>query len=108
MVFIDAKLTLGLLISTLAKTQFQAMRMTFFFFLPSILLLGFMFPFDGMPHLAQLLADVLPLTHFVRLVRGILLRGAGLADMTPEIYALLGFMVVTLILATMRFKKRLD
>ncbi|MGV6816049.1 MAG: ABC transporter permease [Thiotrichales bacterium] len=108
LIFIAANLTLGLLISTLAKTQFQAMQMTFFFFLPSILLSGFMFPFDGMPRPAQWLAEFLPLTHFVRLIRGILLRGASLFDMTPEIYALLMFMTVTLILAVLRFKKRLD
>ncbi len=82
--------------------------MTFFFFLPSILLSGFMFPFDGMPRAAQLLAEFLPLTHFVRPIRGILLRGAALGELAPEIYALLGFMGVALVLATLRLKKRLD
>ncbi len=77
LLFIAANLTLGLLISTLAQTQFQAMQMTIFFFLPSILLSGFMFPFDGMPRAAQYIAELLPLTHFVRLIRGIMLRGAG-------------------------------
>ncbi len=108
LVFIAASLTLGLLISTVAKTQFQAMQMTFFFFLPSILLSGFMFPFDGMPRLAQGIAEVLPLTHFVRLVRGIVLRGADLAQMRAEIYALGAFFAVTLVLAVLRFHKRLD
>ncbi len=108
LVFIAANLTLGLVVSTLAKTQFQAMQMTFFFFLPSILLSGFMFPFDGMPRAAQWLAELLPLTHFVRLIRGILLRGAALGDLTGEILALLAFMAVTLAVATLRFKKRLD
>jgi len=108
LVFIAANLTLGLLISTLAKTQFQAMQMTFFFFLPSILLSGFMFPFDGMPRIAQYLAEFLPLTHFVRLIRGIMLRGAELGQLLPDLYALLAFMAVTLILAALRFKKRLD
>ena len=108
LVFIAANLTLGLLISTLARTQFQAMQMTFFFFLPSILLSGFMFPFDGMPRIAQYIAELLPLTHFVRLIRGIMLRGAELGQLLPDLYALLAFMTVTLLLAVVRFKKRLD
>ena len=108
LVFIAASLALGLLISTLAKTQFQAMQMTFFFFLPSILLSGFMFPFDGMPRAAQLLAELLPLTHFVRMVRGIMLRGAGLGELLPEIQALLLFFAIVLALAMFRFHKRLD
>jgi len=108
LVFIAASLTLGLLISTLAKTQFQAMQMTFFFFMPSILLSGFMFPFDGMPRVAQQIAEILPLTHFVRLVRGIVLRGADLGQMSQEIWALAAFFAVTLALAMMRFHKRLD
>ena len=108
LVFIAANLTLGLLISTLAKTQFQSMQMTFFFFLPSILLSGFMFPFDGMPRIAQYIAEILPLTHFVRLILGIMLRGAELGQLLPDLYALLAFMAVTLLLAVLRFKKRLD
>lgn len=108
LVFIAASLALGLLISNLARSQFQAMQMTFFFFLPSILLSGFMFPFDGMPRPAQLIAEVLPLTHFVRMVRGIMLRGAGLAELVPEIQALLLFFVVVMTLAVLRFHKRLD
>ena len=80
LIFIAASLSLGLLISTLAQNQFQAMQMTFFVFLPSILLSGFMFPFDGMPRFAQRIAEVLPLTHFVRIIRGIMLRGATLAE----------------------------
>ncbi|CAI8782080.1 ABC transporter permease [Methylocaldum szegediense] len=108
LVFIAANLTMGLVISTLAKTQFQAMQTTFFFFLPSILLSGFMFPFDGMPRAAQYIAELLPLTHFVRLIRGIMLRGAGLWEMAPEIRALLAFTLVTLSAAMLRFKKRLD
>jgi ABC-2 type transport system permease protein len=105
--FITANLMLGLVISTLAKTQFQAMQMTFFFFLPSILLSGFMFPFDGMPKAAQYIAETLPLTHFVRLIRGIVLRGAELNQMMPDLYALFLFAAITLILAITRFKKRL-
>jgi ABC-2 type transport system permease protein len=107
-VFIAANLTMSRVISTLAKTQFQAMQTTFFFFLPSILLSGFMFPFDGMPRAAQYIAELLPLTHFVRLIRGIMLRGAGLWEMAPEIRALLAFTLVTLSAALLRFKKRPD
>jgi ABC-2 type transport system permease protein len=108
LVFIAANLTLGLLISTLAKTQFQAMQMTFFFFLPSILLSGFMFPFDGMPRAARYIAELLPLTHFVRLIRGIMLRGAELGMLLGELRALAIFLLVTLTLAALRFRKRLD
>jgi len=108
LLFIAANLSLGLVISTAVQNQFQAMQMTFFFFMPSILLSGFMFPFDGMPRPAQLFAELLPLTHFVRLIRGIMLRGAGLFELIPEMRALLIFMVVTLTLATLRFRKRLD
>ncbi|MEX2131206.1 MAG: ABC transporter permease [Pseudohongiellaceae bacterium] len=108
LIFIATNLSLGLLISTTAKTQFQAMQMTFFFFLPSILLSGFMFPFDGMPPAAQAIAEVLPLTHFNRLIRGIILRGADIGSMNAEVLALLAFMGVTLTLAIARFSKRLD
>ncbi len=106
--FIAACLALGLLISTIAQTQFQAMQMAFFIFLPSILLSGFMFPFDGMPKLAQQIAEYLPLTHFVRLIRGVMLRGADLHDLIAEIYALILFAGVALTIAMLRFKKRLD
>ncbi len=106
--FIGASLTLGLLISTLARTQFQAMQLTLFLFLPSILLSGFMFPFDGMPVIAQWIAEGLPLTHFVRLARGIILRGASVAEMLMEIQALLIFFVIAITLAVLRFNKRLD
>jgi ABC-2 type transport system permease protein len=106
--FIAANLSLGLVVSTLAKTQFQAMQTTFFFFLPSVLLSGFMFPFDGMPRAAQYFAEGLPLTHFVRLTRGIMLRGAGLSELLPEVAALLVFMSIMLSVAVLRFRKRLD
>jgi len=105
---IAANLSLGLLISTLAQSQFQAMQMTFFFFLPSILLSGFMFPFAGMPKAAQYIAEVLPLTHFVRIIRGVMLRGADLAHMLPDLRALFIFTAITLTLAVLRFHKRLD
>lgn len=103
-----ANLALGLLISTRARSQFQAMQMTLFLFLPSILLSGFMFPFAGMPQPVQWLAEVLPLTHFLRLVRGIMLRGASLWELWPEALALLAFIVVMMTLAILRFRKRLD
>ena len=103
-----ANLTLGLLISTRAQSQFQAMQMTFFVFLPSILLSGFMFPFAGMPRPVQWIAELLPLTHFLRLIRGIMLRGAGLWELWPDVLALLGFTAVMMTLAINRFRKRLD
>ncbi|MBU8976471.1 MULTISPECIES: ABC transporter permease [unclassified Lysobacter] len=103
-----ANLALGLLISTKAQSQFQAMQMTFFVFLPSILLSGFMFPFAGMPKVVQWLAELLPLTHFLRLVRGIMLRGAGLQELWPDVLALLAFIAVMMTLAIARFHKRLD
>ena len=103
-----ANLTLGLLISTRAQTQFQAMQMTFFVFLPSILLSGFMFPFAGMPRVVQWVAEILPLTHFLRLIRGIMLRGASLLELWPNVVALLAFTAVMMSAAILRFRKRLD
>ncbi|HVJ37022.1 MAG TPA: ABC transporter permease [Stenotrophomonas sp.] len=108
MLLIIANLSLGLLISTVAQSQFQAMQMTFFLFLPSILLSGFMFPFDGMPWPAQWLAEILPLTHFMRLIRGVMLRGAALPELWPDALALAAFSVVMMTLAILRFRKRLD
>jgi ABC-2 type transport system permease protein len=107
-VFIAANLALGLVISTLAKTQFQAMQLTFFVFLPSLLLSGFMFPFAGMPPVAQSIAEIFPLTHFVRLVRGILLRGAELRELMSELHALSAIFLIMMTLAILRFRKRLD
>jgi len=106
--FVAASLALGLLISTLARTQFQAFQVTMFTFLPSMLLSGFMFPFEGMPRPAQALAEILPLTHFVRIARGILLRDATLADVGGEAWPLAAFFAVTMALAILRFRKRLD
>jgi ABC-2 type transport system permease protein len=103
-----ANLSLGLLISTRAQSQFQAMQMTFFVFLPSILLSGFMFPFAGMPVPVQWLAEALPLTHFLRLIRGVMLRGAPLLQLWPDVLALLGFTALMMTLAISRFRKRLD
>ncbi|MCO6055290.1 ABC transporter permease [Pseudomonas sp. MOB-449] len=108
LVFIFASLTLGVFISTLARSQFQAMQMAFFTFLPQILLSGFMFPFAGMPKAAQWIAEILPLTHFLRLTRGIMLRGAGLADLWLELAVLAVFTLVMLSVAVMRVHKRLD
>ncbi len=105
---IVANLTLGLLISTRAQSQFQAMQMTFFVFLPSILLSGFMFPFAGMPRSVQWLAEVLPLTHFLRLIRGVMLRGASLWELWPDVLALVAFSAVMMTGAVLRFRKRLD
>ena len=103
-----ANLTLGLLISTRAQSQFRAMQMMIFVFLPSILLSGFMFPFAGMPKLVQWIAEVLPLTHFLRLIRGVMLRGAGLWEMWIDVLALAVFTLVMMALAILRFRKRLD
>ncbi len=108
LVFIFASLTLGVFLSTLAKSQFQAMQMAFFTFLPQILLSGFMFPYAGMPKPAQWLAEILPLTHFLRLVRGIMLRGAGFAELWPALAALAAFTAVMLTIAVTRVHKRLD
>jgi len=107
-IFVTATLALGLLISTLVQTQFQAFQLTFFSFLPQILLSGFMFPFDGMPRAAQWLAEIFPLTHFVRIIRGIMLRGASLSEVSRDLWPLGAFFVMTMGLATMRFRKRLD
>ena len=106
--FIAANLALGLLISTAARTQFQAMQMTVFILLPSILLSGFMFPFEGMPRVAQWLGEVLPNTHFIRLSRGIMLREATIGDLYHEVGYLLGFALVAMTAAALRFTKRLD
>jgi ABC-2 type transport system permease protein len=108
LLLIAANLSLGLLISTRAQSQFQAMQMGFFVMLPSILLSGFMFPYAGMPALAQWIAEVLPLTHFVRLIRGIMLRGADLGDLWREVAVLAAFTAVMMTLAVRRFRKRLD
>jgi ABC-2 type transport system permease protein len=107
-VFVVATLGLGLLISTLAQTQFQAFQLTFFSFLPQILLSGFMFPFDGMPRPARWIAEIFPLTHFVRIIRGILLRAAGLGDVLPDLWPLACFFALTMGLSMLRFRKRLD
>jgi ABC-2 type transport system permease protein len=107
-VFVAASLSLGLLFSTLVSTQMQAFQLTFTSFMPQILMSGFMFPFDGMPRPARLFAELLPLTHFVRLVRGVILRGASLSDVGRELLPLAVFFGVTISIAIARFRKRLD
>jgi ABC-2 type transport system permease protein len=106
--FITASLVLGLVISTVAKNQLQSMQMTIFVLLPSILLSGFMFPYEGMPVIAQYIAEALPATHFMRLIRGVVLRQAEMVDMLRDVYWLSGFIVIALIVASVRFHKRLD
>ncbi|MEZ5598717.1 MAG: ABC transporter permease [Pseudomonadales bacterium] len=107
-IFVLSTLTLGLLISTAAQTQFQAFQMTFMSFLPQMLLSGFMFPFEGMPRPAQWLAELFPLTHFLRIVRGVVLRDASLVMMRDDIWPLAVIFLVLISLATLRFRKRLD
>jgi ABC-2 type transport system permease protein len=108
LLFIAASLGLGLFVSTLAQTQFQAFQLAFITLLPSILLSGFMFPFEGMPVVAQWFAQVLPLTHFNVIIRGIMLRGADLPEVWPQVAKLALFLTVMLSIAVARFKKRLD
>jgi ABC-2 type transport system permease protein len=107
-VFIAANVTLGYTFSTLARTQMQAMQMTFFFFLPSILLSGFMFPFRGMPEWAQWIGQVLPLTHFNRIVRGITLKGSDLSAIAPELWPIAAFLLVVATVALVRYRRTLD
>ncbi|MGZ5242199.1 MAG: ABC transporter permease [Caldimonas sp.] len=107
-VFMIANLAVGFTFSTLARNQLQAMQMTFFFFLPSMLLSGFMFPFRGMPRWAQWVGEVLPLTHFLRIVRGILLKGNTLAQIAPELWPMLAFIVAAGSLALLRYRRTLD
>ncbi|TXS94042.1 ABC transporter permease [Parahaliea maris] len=106
--FIAASLTLGLIISTVARSQLQAMQLTIFILLPSILLSGFMFPYEAMPLAAQWIAEAFPATHYIRLVRAVVLRGAETHLLGGELLWLGGFTVLGLGLATARFRKTLD
>jgi ABC-2 type transport system permease protein len=108
LVFIAANLTLGLMFSSLARNQLQAMQMTFFFFLPSILLSGFMFPFRGMPGWAQAIGEVLPLTHFLRIVRGVLLKGNDFAAIGAELWPIAAFMLAVILIGLRFFRSTLD
>ena len=107
-IFIAANLAVGLTFSTVAQNQLQAVQMAFFFFLPSIMLSGFMFPFRGMPVWAQYIGQALPLTHYLRLIRGILLKGNGLAEALPHIWPIALFMVVAVFVAVKRYRQTLD
>ena len=108
LLFIAANLAMGITFSTLARNQLQAVQMAFFFFLPSILLSGFMFPFRGMPVWAQWIGTCLPLTHFLRIVRGILLKGNGPAEILPEIWPIALFVSVAMAVAVKRYRQTLD
>jgi ABC-2 type transport system permease protein len=108
LLFICANLTLGITFSSIARNQLQAMQMTYFFFLPSILLSGFMFPFRGMPQWAQVVGNCLPLTHFLQLVRGIMLKGNGLELLLPHIWPLFLFIAVILGIGLKTFRRTLD
>lgn len=108
LVFIAANLAVGIVFSTIAKNQLQALQMSFFFFLPSMILSGFMFPFRGMPNWAQWIGSVLPLTHFLRIVRGILLKGNGLMETIPHLWPITAFLVLVLLFGVMRYRKTLD
>jgi ABC-2 type transport system permease protein len=105
--FIAANLALGLFFSTLAQTQQQAMQMSFFFLLPNILLSGFMFPFEAMPRPAQWLSQALPLTHFLRIVRGLVLKGSGLADVYVEVLWLMAILTALVTMTSLRFRKKI-
>ena len=107
-VFIATNLAIGFTFSTIARNQMQAMQMSFFFFLPSLLLSGFMFPFRGMPQWAQVVGEAFPLTHFLRIVRGIMLKGNGAADIAAEVGALAVILLVTSVIAISRYRETLD
>jgi len=107
-VFMLANLGVGFTFSTLARNQLQALQLTFFFFLPSMLLSGFMFPFRGMPGWAQTLGEVLPLTHFLRIVRGVMLKGSGAAELMPEVWPMLAFLAVAGAVALLRYRRTVD
>jgi ABC-2 type transport system permease protein len=107
-VFIAANLAVGFTFSTIARNQLQAMQMAFFFFLPSLLLSGFMFPFRGMPAWAQWLGEVFPLTHFLRIVRGIMLKGNSAADILPQVWPIGLFLLVVATVALLRYRETLD
>ncbi|MBT4963300.1 MAG: ABC transporter permease [Francisellaceae bacterium] len=108
LLFIFTSLTLGLLISSIAKTQLQSMQMTIFVLLPSILLSGFMFPYEGMPKIAQWIAEFFPATHFMRMIRSVVLRDASFSGLHHDIIWNIGFSILVLSISTFRFKKRLD
>jgi len=108
LLFIAANLGVGLTFSTLARNQLQAVQMAFFFFLPSILLSGFMFPFRGLPGWAQVIGQALPLTHYLRIVRGILLKGNGFQQIMPNLWPIALFLAIALTIGLTRYRRTLD
>ena len=108
LLFIAANLVLGITFSTIAQNQLQSMQMMIFYFMPSILLSGFMFPFRGMPEWAQWLGNLLPLTHFLILIRGIMLKGTGLVDSWPQVWPILAFTFVVMVFGLVRYRRTLD
>jgi ABC-2 type transport system permease protein len=106
--FIVANLAVGVTFSTIAKNQLQAMQMAFFYFLPSLLLSGYMFPFRGMPNWAQDIGECLPLTHFLRVVRGILLKGNGITEIAPDLWPIALFLIVMMTIGIKRYRQTLD
>ena len=106
--FIAANLAVGFTFSTIARNQLQAMQLTFFFFLPSMLLTGFMFPFRGMPAWAQAIGEIFPLTHFLRIVRGIMLKGNGIVEVSAHLWPIVLFMLVAGVVALMRYRQTVD
>ena len=108
LLFIAANLGVGVTFSTLARNQLQSVQMAFFFFLPSILLSGFMFPFRGMPVWAQYIGEMLPLTHFLRIVRGILLKGNSLPQILPNLWPIAVFLIIALTIGLTRYRRTLD
>lgn len=108
LVFIAANLSMGITFSTIATNQLQAMQMAFFFFLPSILLSGFMFPFRGMPQWAQYVGEILPMTHFLRLIRGILLKGNGWTESYPHLIPIFIFLIIIILIGVFRYRETLE
>jgi len=108
MVFIAANLAMGVTFSTIARNQREAVQMGVFFFVPNVLLSGFAFPFRGMPYWAQALGEMLPLTHFLRIVRGILLKGNGISEIIGELWPIALFAAVILSIGVKRYRQTLD
>jgi ABC-2 type transport system permease protein len=108
LLFVGASLSVGIMLSSLAQNQLQAVQLAFFWFLPNILLSGFLIPFAGMPHWARAIGSVLPLTYFNRLVRGIMLKGAGWQDLWPHVWPMMLFMVVVMAIAVRVYRRTLD
>ena len=108
LLFVAANLTVGITLSSLAQNQLQAVQLTVFYFLPNILLSGFMFPFQGMPRWAQVLGNLLPLTYFNRLIRGIMLKGNGWANSWPSVWPMIVFTLVVMTLAVKTYRQTLD